>query len=218
MIPLMVYIYAPGYQNMDGYCSRFVKTYIQYPPDYDHVLCVIVNGARLSNAIRSKFKGIECVYEEYDNVGMDIGAYVYASKLSRYTSSAIFCCGSNLYFKRQGWLKRFMDVWNDYGPSLYGSLATNEVRPHIRTTGFLVPKFMLFSYPHNPITNIKRHTFEYGNESLIWWCSILKHVPYMVTWSGVYTCGQWGRVKKAYRSGDQSECLCHDLLCDKHSK
>lgn len=216
MKPLLVYICAVHYRNSMEYFRRFVESYINNPPGAEHYTVIVANGGPFKKEHYNLFDRMgECTYHYGDNIGYDLGAYISISRDIKYPSNTMFCCGTSLYFKKPGWLKRLLDVWDEYGPSIYGTLSTHQIRPHIRTTGFLVPKFMLFTYPHPTITLAQRYNFEHGEESICWWARILKHRPLVVSWMGVHDWQEWENIPLGYRKGNQSNCLCYDSHSDR---
>lgn len=216
MNTLLVYVYASLYKDIDDRCNRFVRTYLKYPPEYPHRMCVVVNGSKITDHITNKFNGINCEFVEHDNTGWDIGAYMRVAEDPSFLCDGMFLCGSATHFKRNGWLNRICSVWDKYGPNLYGSHGSYKKRPHIRTaTGVLVPPFMLICYPHKPIiTTEDRYRFEHGIYSVAWFAGVLKHKALVVSWEGIHEIGEWPNIPNGFNNGDQGNCLCYDRVTD----
>ena len=197
------------------YADRFVVSYRQNPPLIDHPMIVISSGGRPNGTAVSQFSFIEgAQFIETDNEGWDCCNYVKASR--QLSCDLMFCCGTPCYFKRPGWLRRISEVWNQFGPGMYGTLATYEhgpfwrngpINPHINTTGFAVPPSFLRSYPRRIVTREDRYAFEHGPDALFRQLQRAGLPVMLITWSGVYPIELWREPVNGYRSGDQSDCM-----------
>lgn len=158
-----------------------------------------------SIALFSVFPGTQFI--ETDDSGWDIGNYIHAAR--QIDCDMLFCCGGPAHFRKAGWMKRIVEVWNKYGPGFYGTLATFEVRPHINTTGFACPPSVLRSYPKRVITREDRYEFEHGENACYVHAQRMGLPVLLVTWNGEFAREQWRMPANGYRSGDQSDCISY---------
>lgn len=201
----LVYVYpSSGFETA---AIRFVGSYTKHHPEYPHSAIVVVNGGTVSTKVKKLFEPLQPSYFTHDNSGWDIGAFLAVSHHIK--AEAMFCLGANTHFKRSGWLKRYAEVWRQHGPGMYGTLASNEVRPHLCTTGFLAPPEMLQAYPYKVDSQEDRYEFEWGKGAF--WRRVQKTgMPVkMITWDGVWGMDQLRVPKNIYRRGDQSNCLVY---------
>lgn len=216
---LVVYILplCPGRYEHFGtaYSKRFAQSYRTFTPGYNHSLVVVCNCDKPNDDVRNTFNNIPCIFVEGDNIGWDIGAYQCVAHST--DADMMLCLGSSSHFKRSGWLKRMVDVFQHHGPNLYGAMASQEITPHIRTIGFWFPPELLRNYPHEIVSYDDRHEFEHGLYSFTTWAELNGYKARMVTWSGIYDKSQWNNtVKNGFRNGNQSECLVFDNFTDRH--
>lgn len=198
-----------------AYAERFVVSYRQNPPMIDHSMIVISSGGTPNGTAISQFSFIEGTqFIETDDAGWDNGNYIKTAR--QISCDILFCCGGPCHFKRPGWLRRISEVWQEFGPGMYGTLATFEhgpfwrhapTNPHINTTGFAIPPSFLRAYPKRIVTREDRYEFEHGPNAL--WRQVERAgLPVrLVTWGGVYPVDQWRAPVNGYRSGDQSDCM-----------
>jgi hypothetical protein len=201
----LVYVYPSS--GFESAAVRFIDSYIKHPPEFPHSAVVVVNGGNATTKIKKLFEPLKPSYFLHDNSGWDIGAFIAAA--SKINTEAMLCLGANTHFKRAGWLKRYVEAWRKLGPGMYGTLASNEVRPHICTTGFLTPPELLRAYPYKVDTQEDRYEFEWGKGAF--WRRVQKAgMPVkMVTWDGVWGMDQLRVPPNIYRRGDQSNCLVY---------
>ena len=152
------------------------------------------------------FSPLSCSYHEHDNTGKDIGAFQKAAEAI--PCDLMLFLGSNVHFRKAGWLDRIIQVYEQNGPALYGCWAFHYPSPHIRTTAFWAPPELIDSYP-TYVNNGSRYEFEHGKTA-----SIVQHVKrngyqsYMVTWGGVHAENEWHHVTN-------EECLMLDNHTDR---
>jgi len=206
----ILYIAAVPLAGFVEYADRFVSGYLKYPPGYDHKLVVIVNGAEIDDRIRFIFSPTGCEFYQGDNIGFDTGSYIsYAKEFQ--DADAFVCCGTQINFTRSGWLKRYSEAWDAYGPNYYGALP--NVRPAIRTLGFCIPPSFLRSYPNPVITRQERRNFEDMHMNMMWYAMHIGHKTYLVTWSGIY---EIPVQNDHYWNGDNNDLLFNDIRFYRH--
>src|SRR6185503_17443781 len=179
--------HGPDHQLL---ACRFVGSVLNCPPGIDHTTIVVSSGGPPSGQARALFSVLPKVqFIETDDVGWDIGNFIRAA--NQIDCDMMFCCGGPCYFRRPGWLNRVAAIWQKYGPGFYGTLATFEVRPHINTTGFACPPWLLRQYPKKVVTREDRYEFEHG-ENACYIQAQQKGLPvFLITWNGIYPPAQF---------------------------
>lgn len=176
---------------------RFVETYMAHPPgEKDHQIYILVNGgvpARLAE-YQKVFSPLVCRFIFHNNVGYDLGAFAKAA--TTIECDLMVCIGSPVYFHRAGWLDRIIQVYERYGPGMYGCWGFKEPALHLRTTIFWMPPELLNSYPYT-INTESRYEIEHGKHSLTMFTKSLGLSPFMVTWDGCYPEKDWHHVERA---------------------
>jgi hypothetical protein len=198
-----VHVKSPHYMALS---KRFVQSYKANPPGYEHSTTIVCNGGPLDEEIKDLFKEMPGLkFFVHDNSGWDIGAYLVLSK--SIDCDLMFCLASSGYVKKPGWLKRIADAYLKFGPGLYGTLASHEIRPHFCTTGFGVSPEILRRQTLRRGSPNPRYEFEHGPNWMVGYC-IRKNIPVkLVTWDGEYDWRDWRRPENVYAKGDQSNCL-----------
>ena len=122
--------------------------------------------------------------------------------------------GACAHFRRANWLARMVSIEQMNGVGLYGTLANNEVRPHIRTTGFFCPPVLLNQYAGSTDTKTEQYQFEHG-ENCITNIALRSNLKTMlVTWDKAWESHEWHAAPNSFRSGDQSNCVTFDKHTD----
>lgn len=171
-------------------------------------LIVACNGGPLPTETKMLFAGINAhFWPRVNSEARDIGAYI---ELARNISSKyemMLCLGESIHFHREGWLMRLVEAWQLYGPGMYGPFATHVVRAHLQTTAFFIQPNLLREYPLQVTDRKSRYEFEHGDRAL-WRRLHAKKIPVkLVTWSGIWSPGQWRLPKNGLWSGDQSDLI-----------
>ncbi len=205
----VVYVYPiAGHAEHDFSARRFVSTYRDFPPLGDHRLHVVFNGAAPSAENLAVFDGLDIEVHRHDNTGWDIGAFQMAAR--EIDCDLIVCLGTNSHFKRAGWLRRMIESVEAHGDGLYGSSASYERDPHIRTTAFWCDPMLIRAYPKQVRTFDDRYEFEASPSSIT---RLAEHVGlgcWFVTWDGEYPKPEWRTPPNIFRRGDQSNSLVFD--------
>jgi hypothetical protein len=216
---VLVYIYAEGGRN--GYrdkAMRFVESYLKHPPEADHETVVVCNGVPVTPDARSLFARMpNCTFLNHDDSGWDIGGYQLAAM--NVDCDLMLFCGGHTYFRRQGWLKRIVEVWEDHGVALYGATGNqgngNGVHPHVRTTAFWCHPKLMNWYPYRvvqPGGGGQRYEMEHGQTCLSNWFKQQGLKRYIVTFSGVYPLERCDSGVGGYHNGNQENLLIGDRL------
>lgn len=210
----VVYIFPMNnLSDWENYACRFLETYHTFDPGYDHSTTIICNGGRVTSKEMCMFASMPNLqFFEHDNSGQDIGGFRAYSRHSAADYLMLF--GACAYFKKADWLARIVYAATAHGQGLYGTLANNEVRPHIRTTGFFCPPGLIDRYEYPTITKADQYAFEHGPNCLTN-LALNLHLPtFLVTWDGERGPKDWHKAPNSFRSGDQSNCLTFDKHTD----
>lgn len=188
---------------------RFLDSHTRFPAEFPHEMHVVCNGGKLNAAIENLFAGQNPVFHHHDNTGWDIGAFDKIASEAACDQMVFF--GANTHFRRAGWLRRMQEGWEKLGPGLYGTSASYDYSPHIRTNGFLcAPKLVRDAWARNAPRSNARHWFEVGRDSLANTAAKQDLPDVLVTWDGFFPRPEWRRPPNIYRRGDQSNCLVYD--------
>jgi len=208
----IVYNYPVFGGEHDDYATRFVLSYMAFPPLENHSTYILVNGGALQPRMKNIMECIGCIpninyIEKSSNAGQDISGFQYASMFINYPKVMYF--GGPAHFKRAGWLKRIAEAWQRHGPGMYGSVASHLQRPHLQTTGFLTSPDFIRRWGPMCVTREDRYGFEWGLNAL--WRKIVswKMPAMLVTWDGEYPVGEWRKPANCLWRGDQSNCLSY---------
>lgn len=187
---------------------RFLASYKAFPPGYPHDFHLVCNGGNPDAKILDLFSGLNPAVHLHDNTGWDIGAF---SKMADVDCDAMLFLGTNTHFKLAGWLRRMVEAREKSGPGLYGTSASFDICPHIRTNGFLChPKLVGAAWAKNCADKKPRHHFELGKNSLTAIATGQNLPVILVTWDGFYEQAEWRKAPDIFRRGDQGNCLIFD--------
>lgn len=202
---LVVYIAVANGPETTDYCSRFGSTWTAFPPGIDCEIVVACNGGPISKVQAEAFWPLKPLFfpRPNDN-GYDITAYQDAAL--KFDCDAMCCCGQSVYFHRSGWLKRYDEAWQKFGPGMYGTFSSNLVRQHLNTTGFCIAPDWLNAWPR-PQNRKDRYDFEHGTSSISRLVKAQGKPVKLVTWSGIYDSQHWRTPENIMWRGNQSNCL-----------
>lgn len=191
------------------YCARFAATWNEYPPGIETDLIVICNGGPLSTEQAMIFAALNAKMLVRSNEGWDIGGYCQAARSCCANYDAVLWAGESNYFHREGWLRRFAEVWQRHGAGFYGPYSSNAIRAHLNTTAFFCSPQILRSYPKHISTRADRYEAEHG-EHAMWRRAAARGLPVrLVTWDGEWEPERWRSPRNILWRGDQSNCLLH---------
>jgi hypothetical protein len=196
------------WEHYEALAHRFISTYTAFPPEYPHELHVIWNGGEPPEAALEIFSEKNAVFHRHDNTGWDVGAVRKISGVLQ--SDLMLVLGANSYFKRAGWLRRIMEAHDKYGAGLYGTSASFDTCPHIRTHNFLCSPQLIAAWKGKISKPLDRRHFEVGHNSLTA-LTLKAGMPcVLVAWDGFYFRDEWRKPPHIFRRGDQSNCLIYD--------
>lgn len=192
-----------------GNTKKFLATYKAFKPEVPHELIVLNNHAPNQDGM---FDEIATRYMQYDGHGWDCGAWQHLGKTV--DTDFLLCLNSTCYFWKAGWLERIVEAVQKHGDGLYGTCASYQINPHIRTPVYGFQPKVMRGYPN--VVNDREHTykFEFGNWSFTDHVRSMGLPTIMVTWDGSYDLPDWRKPPNIFRRGDQSNLLIFDKHCD----
>ena len=210
---LIVYICVRENPLLVSHAGHFVDSYRCHPPGYEHRLVVVCNGGALSMHNRAIFNPIpHYMLHRPNDLGWDISTYMeMADTFLDYDLQV--CLGESVYFNREGWLRRTVECYQQYGPGMYGYFSSFLVRPHLNTTAFAVSPKYLSEYQPSPRDQKGRYDFEHGPDAL--WRRVAADggQARLVTWDGCWEPRDWRTPDNILWRGTQENCLmrCNHL-------
>ena len=217
MTPVLIYILptAKHGQKHFHYGCRFVRTFKENPPDYDYRLYVVSNGGPPSGKAVVQFSWLRGRFIEHDDSGMDIGAYQLVAR-SIASEMMVFFGGSS-YFRKPGWLKRMVEVFNQERGDLYGctgNQGVGNIFPHIRTTGFWCDPKLLSEHPMRVTQNSQRYPYEHGPHGLTSWMLATGRDAWVVGWDTARPLHDCNSLPGGLHNGTQHNLIVGDRLTE----
>lgn len=209
-------------EKYEPFVKRFSDSRQQFSAGAEHTLEVVYTNV---SEAKPTYHLWGDVYRWYFGKGRDIGVFQYMAHQSN--ADMLVCCNTQVYFKRAGWLARFVEVWEKYGPGFYGASASREhcpllppnsanVNPHIRTSCFCIPPAWLREYPIHIQSREDGYRFESGDRNFTIRQMQMARAPRMVTWNHIVPYPFTQKIANGYRNGDQSELLAFDRATDEY--
>lgn len=198
----------------EGYCSRFVGTWLTYDAGAKCSVLVVCNGGPLPLQTALLFDPLGAKFmPRLNDSGWDISGYQEVA--AKIPCDMLVCLGESVYFHRPGWLKKMVEAWNQFGPGMYGFFSSNLVRSHMNTTAFVVDPSLLQQYP-KVTSHQERYDFEHGAHCF-WRAVQAQHRPTkLVTWDGVWDPFQWRLPQDILWRGSQRNCLAFCSHTDRY--
>ena len=189
--------------------AKFLRTYQEFKPDLAHDLIVLHNHGQKPD---SMFDDVATEYRSYNGHGWDCGAWQHLG-LS-VNADFLLCLNSTVYFWKAGWLERIVEAVTKHGDGLYGTCASYQIRPHIRTPVYGFQPKLMEKYPHFINDREDTYKFEFGSWSFTDHVRSMGLPTILVTWDGSYDLPDWRKPPNVFRRGDQSNLLMFDKHCD----
>lgn len=190
------------------FAGRFASTYHEHPPGAPHDTLVICQGGALKTEVALLFAEMNArFFVRKNDPGYDVTAYLDAAAGPCAGYDIMLCAGESVYFWREGWLRRLVEVWERLGPGLYGPLASNALAPHLNTTCFCCAPAMLRRWPERPRNKKERYEWEHGRKSFWRFVQGMGYPVRLVTWDGDWSPRLWREPPNILWKGDQSNCL-----------
>lgn len=201
---VIAYIAVANGPLTHDYCARFAASYNLYPDGYPHQLVVVCNGGPLPQETGELFQFPCSFYPRVNDPGYDVSAFIDVAR--RFPCDMLLCLGESTHFHRDGWLKRMVEAWEEFGPGMYGAFSSNLKQPHLNTTGFAVKPQLLLGCAV-PKNKAERYEFEHGDRAFWKRVQNLGFPVKLVTWDSTYDPPHWRRSENILWRGDQSNCL-----------
>jgi hypothetical protein len=195
---------------------KFVDTYREFRPTISHRLAVICSNGEVDQETRASFATVDCSFAHYNGAGRDIGAFQAISRTR--DCDLVVCCGSNVYFWKDGWLDRLAAVAERYGEGVYAPMASYEVMPHLRTVFFAFPPRLMRLYPRTAGNHQEAYFFEHSRWNFSAWAQQQGFPVLMVTWDAEYSWENWRKPPNIFRRGDQSNCMVWDRYTHQYAE
>lgn len=202
--------YDPETENVSGtfeFCAeRFVSTYRNFPADHPHELIVVCAKGQPPNL--RIYENLPCKFLFYDGDGFCSGAHQFAS----FNTDADFVVynSARTHFWKRGWLQRLVAARTIFGDGFYGTMASNEGTPHLRTNCYCVNPEFFRQCTHPLIDRPASRCLESGEWSMSRRFHLEGKPSMLVTWDGVFPMESWRLPSNGFRSGNQSDCLVWD--------
>lgn len=196
------------WHSYEDYVFRFSETFKNFPPEHDYALYLTCHWGTPTDRIRKMFYGLKAIYLDYNGDGCQIGAQQNTALICPRDFFVGFTVHN--YFHRSGWLKRMMEAREKHGPGLYGSSASLEGSPHIRTAGYGMDRALWGKYPQSIDTRDACSRFENGDWSVTKFVTDQGLPAMQVTWDGEQSQEDWRKPDGVFRRGEQNAMLMWD--------
>lgn len=214
-----------GPEFYQPYHKRFIASYHEFQSGCPHVLrpvfCV-PNPVDFTDAIEMyRFELLESfAFEVYCGNGWDLGCH--QSIASGLDCDIAVCLVTPTHFRENNWLLPIVEAFEKYGDGLYGTSASYQNTPHIRTGCFAFSPATMRQYPHVIDSREKSFYFESGQSphkiEADWcftnWMMAQDKPVKLVTREACYDMPDWRKPNNIFRRGDQSNALAWDRHFD----
>lgn len=203
----LVTIRVVGNPNYDALTQRWIDTYTRFKPKIPHELIVVNCDHDKPDGL---FDPLATRYLRYDGGGWDCGTWQFVGKTV--DTDLLVCCNTSTYFWKEGWMERFAEETEKNGYGLYGSMASYELSPHLRTPCYVFQPKVMVDYPILINSRQRTYTFECagGRDTFTMYCHRRGFRTLLVTWDGCYDMPLWRTPPNIFRRGDQSNILVKD--------
>lgn len=210
---VVVTIRVPGNPTYDKFTARWLDSYIKFKPAIPHELVVVDSDVAAPPGKHGEHTDRFMVYT---GGGWDCGIWQMVGR--EIDADLLVCCNTSTHYMHAGWLGRFAEAVGQYGPGLYGPLASLSFYPHIRTPCMVFSPEVIRGYPNVVDSRQKTYGFEClaGPDNFTLWCDRNGYPPRMVTWDGCYEMGEWREPENVFWKGDQSNLVVKDRHADRY--
>lgn len=223
MTTALVYVHVArpeAFEEFNQEARKFIATYREFPPEWDHDLVIVFCNGQATPEMIEIYDGLVSKNLFYEGSGMDIGAQQFAA--CRCRQQFVICANSRTYFHKAGWLKRMVECREQFGPGVYGAMASYEgcplgqiwPTPHLRTAFYGMDSELWREFPHTVNSREDSFRFESGEWNIANWCESRGERAMLVSWGGCWEKSDWRKVPNGFRNGDQSNCLVWDRHCN----
>ena len=165
---VLVTIQVVGNPLYDSVTERWIKTYKEFAPTIKHDVLLVTCDSDKTDA---KYDSVATKHVRYYGGGWDCGTWLHIGKMYS-DDTFLICCNTSTYFVRHGWMERFVLMAETHGVGLYGSMASYEYHPHIRTPCMAFHPSVTWKYPHVINNREKTYFFEClgASQNFSQWC------------------------------------------------
>lgn len=215
----LIYIYPlDAREGFLANAKAWKQSYLKYDPGVAHRVILCMPNGTPTKEDHALFEGIDYQVARYDEGGWDIGAYQSVAK--NFDCDLMIFCNSRVRFWKGGWMIRFVEAWNQFGPKgLYGASGSYErcfayashwPNPHIRTSCFATNPHIFRRFPYTVRSRDEGFKFEAGEWNFMKWYEDHGWPVRVVTWDGMYDKWNWRNPPNIFRRGNQTNCLVWD--------
>jgi hypothetical protein len=202
---------APNPEYYTQFHKRFTATYMEFIPPIEHGLHICCCGAYSPKDMEGRLVARVSEIHRYYGAGWDIGAFQHCA--NSINADLLVCLSTPVYFHRADWLEKIVAAVEKHGDGLYGTMASYEHSPHIRTSCFAVNPRHLREYPNVINTRERARFFESTDWNFSAWME-RSHPVILVLPDGTYQRTDWRKYPNIFRRGDQSNVLVRDRHWD----
>lgn len=220
MRPIIIYpIPFDAWHTFHPSVKRFTDSFKDHPPGTDdYEVWAMCCFGQPTDEIRQMFYCIKTVFIEYNQHGCDIGSAQYAAEIDPSRPDDLFIAMTSwCYFHRKGWLLRYIEARNKYGPGLYcASTSKERGKLHACTRAYAMDAKTWCEFPHRVDRREKGPWFETGQWCLTDWALEKKLPVVQVTWDGERQLADSRNPAEngIFRRGDQQAMLVWDRHTD----
>lgn len=198
----------PEYRDAE---DKWLDTYIQFKPTTQHDLVVVDSDA---SGPEGKHAEHTSLFLTYYGGGWDCGVWQWIPTVVE--SDLFICCNTRTHFWKHGWMERFVEEVENHGNGLYGTTASYEMHPHIRTSCIAFQPKVVLGYPLKVDSRQMSFVMEAFGREECWtaWCRRNGYKTLMVTWDGCYDMQDWRKPPNVFRRGNQSNVMVKDFNTD----
>lgn len=202
-----------NFQLFRSAIERFCDRCFHFPLGYPCTIYAMCLDNDPSSEVKAMFGAMPVEFVRYDGKGFDGGAAQFLSKLI--DPCFQISMGARCYFHRAGAVRAMVEAREKYGPGLYGSTCSKEIRLHVRPSFYGLDSTDFAEYPVLIDGHEKGTEFETGEQSLLNWSEGRGRPTYMVYWNGIFhEKADWFSQPNTFRRGDQSNLLAWDKRTD----
>lgn len=215
----VVYVFVTGQSPVYSLAAHKFSTKVQLcPAGVDHEMIVVCNGPPPVQTESDLFCGLPSLrFIQSDDRAFDISAFQDAAQQT--DADLMIFLGGNTYPTRPDWAKKCLEIWQQYGDGIYGAMGNQgdeqvNVTPHLRTTGFWMPRKLFNAYPIKVNAASARYEFEHGKTSISNWVR-QKGLPALVVgWHDTRDVLVADSLPDGFHKGSQSNLIFRDRLTD----
>ena len=213
----LIYVFVTGGNPVGSVgAHKFAGKLRECPAGIDHEVIVVCNGPAPSEGEVRLFEGVRNVrFIQDDDRAYDISAFQTASKQTQ--AEMLVFVGGNTWVTGAGWGSRIMEVYREHGMAIYGAMGNQGnigvgVYPHLRTTGFWMPRALFLGYPYAINHVHQRYEAEHGKTSFTEWVRQQGLPALVVGWNAVVGLAQADTLPNGYVTGDRSNLIFRDRM------